>query len=52
MRDEDKKINWRMDGGGGREGKVEIRDNVMTDALTGRNGVRVSNDNGSAAGFD
>lgn len=24
----------------------------MTDALTGRNGVRVSNDSGSPAGFD
>lgn len=47
-----RKVNRRMDGGGGRDGKVEIRDNVMTDALTGRNGVRVSNDSGSAAGFD
>lgn len=41
-----------MDGGGGREGKVEIRDNVMTDARTGRNKVRVNNGSGSAAGFD
>lgn len=41
-----------MDGGGRREGKVEIRDNMMTDALAGRNGVRMSNDSGSATGFD
>lgn len=47
-----RKVNRRMDGVGGREGKVEIRDNVMTDARTGRNKVRVNNGSSAAAGFD